>query len=171
LVLLRLMTPNEHYSPLVRCARPGRDQSPANFATDVRVDSRTDRAWCARQRVRATRREFGAVRNLVPAMGAQKVSDKAGALASTTYSDGATGPDAADECGVVELDGKAVGASFVGVSACIAVAEATREVPSGIGLDLLTLFVAMVSDSAPASQSGDVVSLALSRRGGVGSCR
>jgi hypothetical protein len=64
-----------------------------------------------------------------------------------------------DECGVVEFAGKAVGASFVGVvAACIAVAEATRELHGGIGLDLLTLdLTTMVSDSAPASQSGDVV--------------
>ena len=68
-----------------------------------------------------------------------------------------------DECGVVELAGKAVGASFVGVvAACIAVAEATRELHGGIGFDLLTLdLTTMVSDSAPASHSGDVVSCPL----------
>jgi len=68
-----------------------------------------------------------------------------------------------DECGVVELAGKAVGASFVGVvAACIAVAEATRELHGGIGLDLLTLdLTTMVSDFAPASRSWDVVSCPL----------
>jgi hypothetical protein len=44
-----------------------------------------------------------------------------------------------DECGVVELAGKAVGASFVGVvAACLAVAEASRELHGGTGLDILT---------------------------------
>jgi hypothetical protein len=44
-----------------------------------------------------------------------------------------------DECGVVELAGKAVGASFVGVAAaCLAVAEATRELHGGTGHDILT---------------------------------
>jgi hypothetical protein len=44
-----------------------------------------------------------------------------------------------DECGVVELAGKAVGASFVGVAAaCLAIAEVTRELHGGTGHDILT---------------------------------
>ncbi|MEU9891483.1 hypothetical protein [Sphaerisporangium sp. NPDC051011] len=43
-----------------------------------------------------------------------------------------------DNCGMIEIAGKAVGAAFVGViSACIAVAEATRELHGGRGHDIL----------------------------------
>lgn len=45
-----------------------------------------------------------------------------------------------EQCGVVELAGKAVGASFVGViAACIAVAEACRGLHGGAGFDVLAL--------------------------------
>ncbi|MGH3302826.1 MAG: hypothetical protein ACRDOK_14305 [Streptosporangiaceae bacterium] len=68
-----------------------------------------------------------------------------------------------DKCGVVELAGKAVGASFAGMTAaCLAVAEATRELHGGIGLDILTLdLLTMHSDSALATEPADVISAGL----------
>lgn len=64
-----------------------------------------------------------------------------------------------DPCGVIELAGKAVGASFVGITAaCLAVAEATREVHGGIGLDIMTLdLMTRDSDAAPAAMPADVI--------------
>jgi hypothetical protein len=45
-----------------------------------------------------------------------------------------------DQCGVVELAGKAVGASFVGaVAACLAISETIRDLHGGRGHDLLTI--------------------------------
>jgi hypothetical protein len=69
-----------------------------------------------------------------------------------------------DTCGVVELAGKAVGASFVGITAaCLAVAEATRELHGGIKHDILTLdLLTLDSDSAPAARSADAISCPLS---------
>ncbi|HUZ56020.1 MAG TPA: hypothetical protein VMU94_26280 [Streptosporangiaceae bacterium] len=68
-----------------------------------------------------------------------------------------------DHCGVVQLAGKAVGASFVGITAaCLAVAEATRELHGGSGLDITTLnLLTMDSDSAPAAEPADVISTRL----------
>jgi hypothetical protein len=41
-----------------------------------------------------------------------------------------------DQCGVTELAGKAVGAAIVGITAaCLAIAEATRELHGGTGHD------------------------------------
>jgi hypothetical protein len=65
-----------------------------------------------------------------------------------------------DGCGLVELAGKAVGASFVGiVAACLAVAEATRELHGGAGHDVLTYdLLTAIGNEAPASSIGDVIS-------------
>lgn len=68
-----------------------------------------------------------------------------------------------DTCGIVELAGKAVGASFAGMTAaCLAVAEATRELHAGIGIDVLTLdLLTMYANSAPAAEPADVISAGL----------
>jgi hypothetical protein len=65
-----------------------------------------------------------------------------------------------DQCGVVELAGKAVGASFVGVvAACFAVAEASRELHGGKGLDVLSVDTTSMEFLVDrASQTADVVS-------------
>jgi hypothetical protein len=68
------------------------------------------------------------------------------------------------QCGVVDLAGKAVGASFVGViAACFAVAEASREFHGGMGFDVLafdTTSMEFLVD--PASQTADIVSAHMS---------
>jgi hypothetical protein len=68
-----------------------------------------------------------------------------------------------DQCGMVELAGAAVGASFVGiVAACLAVAEACRELHGGAGLDVLNLdLLTMDSQTAPATRPADVISAQL----------
>lgn len=71
-----------------------------------------------------------------------------------------------DACGVVELAGKAVGASFVGIiAACLAVAEPGRELNGGSGLEVLN-FSLRSNDlkKAPAATKGDVVPSALTTR-------
>lgn len=68
-----------------------------------------------------------------------------------------------DACGVVELAGKAVGASFVGVlAATLAIAESSRELHGGRGFDVLT-FDLNGADlvSAPATRAADVISVPL----------
>jgi hypothetical protein len=69
-----------------------------------------------------------------------------------------------DQCGVVDLAGKAVGASFVGViAACFAVAEASRELHGGKGLDVLSVDTTSMEFLVdPARQTADVVSAHLS---------
>jgi hypothetical protein len=68
-----------------------------------------------------------------------------------------------ETCGIVELAGKAVGASFVGVIAAVfAVAEATRELHGGRGLDVLS--VNLGSDQiqlAESERAADVFSVPL----------
>jgi len=66
-------------------------------------------------------------------------------------------------CGVVELAGKAVGASFVGIAAaCIAVAEVARELHGGKALDVLTLDLSSWdSASATATPTANVISAEL----------
>jgi hypothetical protein len=68
-----------------------------------------------------------------------------------------------DACGLVELAGKAVGASFVGtVAACLAVAGAVRELHGGSGSDITTIDLdTMHSTRAPATVSADVIALPL----------
>lgn len=57
-----------------------------------------------------------------------------------------------DQCGVVELAGKAVGASFVGViAACVAVAEAARGLHGGPGFDVLA--IGLSDDAAEAGKA------------------
>lgn len=70
---------------------------------------------------------------------------------------------ALDECGLVELAGKAVGASFVGVvAACFAVAEAVREIHGGHGLDVLAVDLTNAQVAhADAEVPADVVALPL----------
>jgi hypothetical protein len=68
-----------------------------------------------------------------------------------------------DQCGVTELAGKAVGAAFVGVTgACLAIAEATRELHGGTGTDTRVLSLAsMTGRFAAASQRARLVSAPL----------
>jgi hypothetical protein len=68
-----------------------------------------------------------------------------------------------DQCGVVELAGKAVGASFVGATtACLAIAESIRELHGGPGFDIITLNLdTMDTTRAPATVQADVISLPL----------
>jgi hypothetical protein len=70
-----------------------------------------------------------------------------------------------DQCGVVQLAGKAVGASFVGiVAACLGVAEASRELHGGEGHDIRTLdLTTMDSSTAPATTPANVVSAPIRR--------
>jgi hypothetical protein len=70
-----------------------------------------------------------------------------------------------DSCGVIELAGKAVGASFVGITAaCLAIAEATRELHGGIGIDIMTLdLLTLDSHAAPAAHPADVTSAQLAQ--------
>lgn len=70
-----------------------------------------------------------------------------------------------DACGVTELAGKAVGASFVGIVAgCLAVAEAVRELHGGQGFDIMALdLLALDSNAAPAKVSANVISSPLRR--------
>ncbi len=67
------------------------------------------------------------------------------------------------ECGVVELAGKAVGASFVViVAACFAVSEAVRELHGGAGLDVVTFdLTTMDLVSAVAETPANVISTPL----------
>jgi hypothetical protein len=69
-----------------------------------------------------------------------------------------------DPCGVIELAGKAVGASFVGVTAaCLAIAESARELHGGTGLDILTFdMLTLDSHGASAAEPADVISHPLS---------
>ncbi len=68
-----------------------------------------------------------------------------------------------DACGLVELAGKAVGASFVGViAATLAVAEACRELHGGIGHDVLTYdLLTAEATAATALTAAEVISLPL----------
>ncbi|MGV9385031.1 hypothetical protein ACWDRB_55145 [Nonomuraea sp. NPDC003707] len=68
-----------------------------------------------------------------------------------------------DACGMVELAGIAVGASFVGiVAACIGLAEATRELHGGTGCDILAVdLVTMDLQSAAANVVADIISIPL----------
>jgi hypothetical protein len=61
-----------------------------------------------------------------------------------------------DPCGVTELAGKAVGAAFVGVTAaCLAIAEALRELHGGTGHD--TLLLSLTTTTARTSPAGQTV--------------
>lgn len=68
-----------------------------------------------------------------------------------------------DACGLTELAGKAVGASFVGAAAAtLAVAETVRELHGGHGSDVTTVSLdSLEPESAPANVVGDIVSLPL----------
>ncbi|MGP3912981.1 hypothetical protein [Nonomuraea sp. 10N515B] len=68
-----------------------------------------------------------------------------------------------DACGMVELADIAVGASFVGIiAACIALAEATRELHGGTGCDILAVDLATMDlQSAAAKAIADVISIPL----------
>jgi hypothetical protein len=68
-----------------------------------------------------------------------------------------------EACGVVELAGKAVGASFVGVvAAVLAVAEATKELHGGRGLDVLSVNLgADQIQLAETERPADVISVEL----------
>jgi hypothetical protein len=68
-----------------------------------------------------------------------------------------------EACGVVELAGKAVGASFVGVIAAVfAVAEATKELHGGRGRDVLSVNLgADQIQSAETERPADVISVEL----------
>jgi hypothetical protein len=58
--------------------------------------------------------------------------------------------------GVTELAGKAVGAAFVGVAAaCLAIAEAVRELHGGTGHD--TLLLSLTTTAARTSPAGQTV--------------
>lgn len=59
-----------------------------------------------------------------------------------------------DVCGAVQLAGTAVGAAFVGViAACLAIAEATRQLLGGMSLDVLNLHLGSIDlNVAPASR-------------------
>jgi len=71
-----------------------------------------------------------------------------------------------DTCGVVELAGKAVGAAFVGATAaCLAIAEATRELHEGPGHNTLVLdLTTMDITTAPATNPADIISTAITTR-------
>lgn len=71
-----------------------------------------------------------------------------------------------DACGLVELAGKAVGASFVGaVAACLAVAEAVRGLHGGVGFEIATLDLTTIDPTtAPARNDADVFPLRLRSR-------
>src|SRR4029077_13393791 len=61
-----------------------------------------------------------------------------------------------DPCGVTELAGKAVGAAFVGVTAaCLAIAEALRDLHGGTGHD--TLLLSLTPTTARTSPAGQTV--------------
>lgn len=68
-----------------------------------------------------------------------------------------------DACGLTELAGKAVGASFVGAAAAtLAVAEAVRELHGGHGRDVTAVSLdSLEPQSAPATVVGDIVSVPL----------
>jgi hypothetical protein len=68
-----------------------------------------------------------------------------------------------DQCGVTELAGKAAGAAFVGITgACLAIAEVTRELHGGAGMDSCMLGLASVtSRAAAADYAAQVVSARL----------
>ncbi|WP_143264340.1 hypothetical protein [Amycolatopsis kentuckyensis] len=68
-----------------------------------------------------------------------------------------------DPCGVITLAGTAVGLSFVGVvAACLAVAEACRELNGGPGHDILTFdLVTMHTTEALAAAPADVIGATL----------
>lgn len=67
------------------------------------------------------------------------------------------------QCGITELAGKAVGAAFAGITAaCLAVAEAARELHGGTGRDCLTLSLAtMITHDAPGCQPAQIISTPL----------
>ena len=75
-----------------------------------------------------------------------------------------------DLCGVTELAGKAVGAAFVGVTAaCLAIAEAARELHRGVGRECIMLSLAsMTTRSALADHPGRVTSAPLCADYGTG---
>jgi hypothetical protein len=67
-----------------------------------------------------------------------------------------------DPCGVTELAGKAAGAAFVGVTAaCLAIAEAVRELHGGTGHD--TLLLSLTTTAARTSPAGQTVLVASAR--------
>jgi hypothetical protein len=68
-----------------------------------------------------------------------------------------------DACGLVELAGKAVGASFVGaVAATLVVSEAIRELHGGHGADITTISLDTLElTCAPATADADVIALPL----------
>jgi hypothetical protein len=62
--------------------------------------------------------------------------------------------DRVDACGLTELAGKAVGASFVGAAAAtLAVAEAVRELHGGHGRDVVAVSVESLEPRASVSAS------------------
>ncbi|MFI9833740.1 hypothetical protein ACIHIX_39335 [Streptomyces sp. NPDC051913] len=68
-----------------------------------------------------------------------------------------------DACGAVQLAGTAVGAAFVGViAACLAVAEATRQLLGGRSLDVLSLHLGTADlDVAPATRESCPIAVRL----------
>lgn len=66
-----------------------------------------------------------------------------------------------DACGLVELAGKAVGAAFVGVAAaCLAIAEACREMHGATGFDVVTLDLQTgLATAATSDEAADVISV------------
>jgi hypothetical protein len=68
-----------------------------------------------------------------------------------------------DQCGVVEIAGKAIGVPFVEVvAACLAVAETSRELHGGTGHDILTYHLAASElRSTVATTPADVISAPL----------
>lgn len=70
-----------------------------------------------------------------------------------------------DACGLAELANKAVGAAFVGcVAACLAIAEAVRELHGGTGYDVVAANLMTVSPiTAPATKISDVICSPLRR--------
>ncbi|MGQ4479362.1 hypothetical protein [Streptomyces sp. SAS_276] len=68
-----------------------------------------------------------------------------------------------DACGAVQLAGTAVGAAFVGViAACLTLAEATRPLLGGTGLDVLSLHLGSADlEAAPASRPSIPVAVQL----------
>jgi hypothetical protein len=70
-----------------------------------------------------------------------------------------------DRCGVVEVAGTAVGASFVGaIAACLAVAEAVRDTLDGTGHDAVSLHLQSLDlETAPAAAPAEVVPAPLVR--------
>ncbi|MFJ3799887.1 hypothetical protein ACIPSJ_26835 [Streptomyces sp. NPDC090088] len=71
-----------------------------------------------------------------------------------------------DACGAVQLAGTAVGAAFVGViAACLTLAEATRPLLGGTGLDVLSLHLGSADlEAAPASRPSFPIAIQLTTR-------